>query len=53
MSQPIRLPQADEQTILHWLEVRLITEDERPRWDQEVCQQHYLKKATLVGEHLR
>lgn len=52
MSKPFRLPNANEQAVLHALEVRLITADERPRWDQEVSQHHYLKNAILVGQHL-
>ena len=32
--------------------VRLISPEERARWSQEVSEHHYLKNATLVGEHL-
>ena len=35
------------------LELRLIHPDERPRFDQFLCEQHYLQNATLVGETLR
>jgi hypothetical protein len=52
MAQPIRLPNAQEQNVLDHLVVRLITQQERPRWNELVCTHHYLKNATLVGEHL-
>jgi len=52
MPPPLRLPNADEQHVLEHLTVRLITEAERPRWNAEVSAHHYLKNATLVGEHL-
>lgn len=35
------------------LELRLIRPDERPRFDQELRERHYLHNATLVGEVLR
>lgn len=35
------------------LELRLLHPDERPRFDQTLCAQHYLRNATLVGETLR
>jgi hypothetical protein len=52
MPPPIRLPNAREQDVLDHLTVRLVTEDERPRWHAEVATHHYLKNATLVGEQL-
>lgn len=52
MPPPLRLPNASEQHVLNHLRVRLITEAERPRWNAEVSAHHYLKNATLVGEHL-
>src|SRR5438477_326857 len=52
MAQPIRLPNAQEQVVLDQLVVRLITPEERPRWNELVSTHHYLKNATLVGEHL-
>jgi hypothetical protein len=52
MAQPIRLPNAQEQQVLDRLVVRPITEEERPRWNELVATHHYLKSATLVGEHL-
>jgi len=35
------------------LELRLIRPDERPRFDQQLGERHYLHNATLVGETLR
>lgn len=35
------------------LELRLIEAPERPRFDQLLCERHYLHNATLVGETLR
>lgn len=52
MPQPLRLPDAEEQHVLNHLRVRLITEEERPRWNAQVSAHHYLKNAALVGEHL-
>lgn len=53
MAKPFRLPDADEQVVLDELEVRPIYPEEQLRWEQEVSEHHYLKNATLVGEHLR
>jgi hypothetical protein len=52
MAKPIRLPNAQEQVILDQLVVRLITPEERPRWNELVSSRHYLKNARLVGEQL-
>ena len=52
MPQPIRLPNAQEQNVLDQLVVRPITAAERPHWNELICTHHYLKNATLVGEHL-
>src|SRR5512136_20175 len=52
MAQPIRLPNTQEQAVLDHLVVRPITPEERPRWNELVSTHHYLKNATLVGEHL-
>lgn len=43
----------DEAEFLRDLDVRLITDDERARWDQQICEHHYLHNANLVGEVLR
>jgi len=53
MSKPPRLPNDHEQTILDQLQVQLVGPQQRPRWNQLVCQHHYLKNADLVGEQLR
>ena len=52
MAHPIRLPDAQEQAVLDQLVVRLIQPEERLRWNELVSIHHYLKNATLVGEHL-
>lgn len=45
---------ADEQHVLDHLQVRLLTSPkEKARCDQLITEHHYLKDATLVGEHLR
>jgi hypothetical protein len=53
MPPPIRLPNAEEQHVLDELQVRLIGEEELPRWNELVTQEHYLGNATLVGEPRR
>ena len=52
MAQPIRLPNVQEQQVLNALVVSPISGEERPRWNELVRQYHYLRNATLVGEHL-
>lgn len=39
--------------MLDQVQVRLISPDEQPRWDDLIATRHYLKNATLVGEQLR
>jgi hypothetical protein len=53
MPKPRRLPDIDEQSLLEKVQVRLIHARERTRWNQLVCQHHYLKSARMVGEQLR
>lgn len=48
-----RRPSADEHQVLRELVVRPICPHERARFDQMLVAHHYLKSATLVGEHLR
>jgi hypothetical protein len=48
-----RQPTPDEQLVLQHLTVRLVQPHEQERFDQLLVEQHYLKNATLVGEHLR
>jgi hypothetical protein len=44
----------DEQHVLDHLQVRLLTSPkDKARCDQLIIEHHYLKDATLVGEHLR
>src|SRR5574341_77676 len=52
MAMPIRLPNAQEQHVLNHLIVRLVTDEERPRWNAEISAHHYLHNAALVGEQL-
>ena len=51
MSQTDEL--SPEPVLLHQLDIRLISLQERPRWDHEMCEGHYLKNANLVGDILR
>jgi hypothetical protein len=54
MAKPLRLPGIEEQRILDELEIHLLLEPgQQDRWNQLVIDQHYLHKATLVGEQLR
>ena len=56
MAKPLRLPVSDEPQLLDELVVKLILPSEpseRDRWNQLVCEHHYLHNATLVGEQLR
>ena len=53
MPKPHRLPDGDEQTLLEELRVELVPAQQKRRWNQLVCQHHYLKSADLVGEQLR
>lgn len=48
-----RKPTIDEQQVLDDLDVRLITEEERARFDALMVKHHYLHSAVTVGEHLR
>jgi hypothetical protein len=56
MAKPLRLPISDEAQVLDELVIKLILPAERSeqdRWNQSVCEHHYLHNATLVGEQLR
>jgi len=48
-----RRPDKEEQAVLEGVSVRLITPEERQRFDELLVKHHYLKSATLVGEHMR
>ena len=54
MSEPLGLPKREQPSILNELEVRcLVDPAEIRRWNDLVCEHHYLKNANLVGEQLR
>jgi hypothetical protein len=54
MSTPLRLPRVEEPTVLDQLQVNLVVSPEEiKRWNELVCERHYLKNAHLVGEQLR
>ncbi len=53
MKKPIRIPVPPEQQILDEVHVRLLREEERPRYDELLDKLHYLKSGQLVGEQLR
>jgi hypothetical protein len=48
-----RRPSVPEQEVLDQLCVRLIEPQEQARFDELVVRHHYLRNASLVGEHLR
>jgi len=47
------MPRESEQHLLDGVSVRLISEEERARYDRLLEKQHYLKSGQLVGEQLR
>ncbi len=53
MKNPIRIPDPTEQQLLDGVHVRLLREQERPRYDELLDKQHYLRSGQLVGEQLR
>ncbi len=54
MAKPLRLPVSDEQQVLDELSVQLLLlPEEQTRWNELICEHHYLHNATLVGEQLR
>lgn len=53
MNEKIFSTDETERAVLQRVQVRLICAAERARWDAEIAQKHYLKKAHLVGEQLR
>ena len=56
MKNPIvrfRFPSFEEQQVLDGLEVRLVTSDERARFDALLVEHHYLHSAPAVGEQMR
>ena len=54
MSEPLFLPKHEQPSVLHELEVRcLVDPAEIQRWNELVCEHHYLENANMVGEQLR
>ncbi len=54
MSEPLFLPKHEQPSVLHELEVRcLVDPAEIQRWNDLVCEHHYLENANMVGEQLR
>ena len=54
MSTTLRLPRVEDPTILDQLHADLVVSPkEIQRWNDMVCEHHYLKNANLVGEQLR
>src|ERR1019366_1846642 len=52
MSQPYRLPQVEEQTVLDELEIRLVSPEDYPRFQSLLRRHHYLQGIKPVGERL-
>jgi hypothetical protein len=52
MSAKFRKPTLDEQAQLTSLQVRLVTKEELPRFDQLLVEHHYLQAPKPVGERL-
>jgi predicted transposase YbfD/YdcC len=48
-----RSPTEEEQQVLDGLQVRLVSPEERARFDALLLEHHYLHSATAVGEQLR
>ena len=48
----LQLSDSSEALVLDQITVRLILPAEQERWNQLICQNHYLKNANLVGERL-
>ena len=54
MSETFFLPKCELSSVLDQLEVRLLVDPaDIHRWNDLVCEHHYLKNANLVGEQLR
>jgi len=54
MSETFSLPKCELPSVLDGLEVRLLVDPaDIQRWNDLVCEHHYLKNANLVGEQLR
>lgn len=46
-------PNSEQQQLLDTVTIRLIRRDELERWNQLICDHHYLRGATMVGRSLR
>lgn len=53
MRKPRNQNHEDESTIVRRVQVRLLTEAERPEFDRMIEEQHYLQSARLAGQTLR
>jgi len=51
-NKQLKISDRAEAAVLDRMTVRSIVPSEQERWDQLVCQHHYLKNANLVGERL-
>jgi hypothetical protein len=51
-NQRLSLSDPAERAVLEQVVVRLVTPQEQARWDELVCEHHYLQNAHLVGERL-
>jgi hypothetical protein len=46
-------PNSEQQQLLDTVRLRLIRREEQERWQQLICEHHYLHDATMVGRSLR
>jgi hypothetical protein len=53
MSTTRLYPNLEQQQLLEAATLRLIRRDELERWNQLICDHHYLREATMVGLSLR
>ena len=54
MSSPSLLPKTEQPSVFDELKTHyLVAPEEIQRWNSLVCEKHYLKNASLVGEQLR
>jgi len=53
MSTTRHYPNLEQQQLLDTVTIRLIRREELERWNQLICEHHYLRDATMVGRSLR
>lgn len=53
MKNNIQLPNSREQQILDEMTIRLVSKDEKDKYERLIDEQHYLNSKPLVGEQLR